>query len=105
MADVVVIGGGVIGLTTAVCLAEEGLQVEVRSAGPPASSTSAAAGAICGPAFIEPAGRVAGWSAATLAEFQALADDPEAGVRLIGGTMVSRTGGPPSSPGVGAPPA
>jgi D-amino-acid oxidase len=105
MADVVVIGGGVIGLTTAVCLAEEGLQVQVRSAGPPASTTSAAAGAICGPALIEPAGRVAGWNAATLAEFQALAEDPETGVRLIAGTMVSRTGGLPSSPSAAAPPA
>lgn len=46
--DVVVIGAGVIGLTTAVCLAETGRLVLVRTADPPHLTTSSVAGAMCG---------------------------------------------------------
>jgi D-amino-acid oxidase len=98
MDDVVVIGAGVIGLTTGACLAEAGLRVRIRTAGPPASTTSAAAGALIGPAFVEPADRVVVWNAATVAAFSALAGDPATGVRIMRGTMVSRSGGPPASP-------
>src|SRR6266542_2295824 len=104
MDDVVVIGAGVIGLTTGVCLAEAGLRVRIRTSAPPAATTSAAAGALIGPAFIEPADRVAAWNAATIAAFSALAADPATGVHVITGTMVSRSGAPPAPPST-APPA
>ena len=45
-ASVVVIGAGVSGLTTAVCLAEAGLDVRVDTDRLPGATTSAAAGAM-----------------------------------------------------------
>jgi D-amino-acid oxidase len=50
--DVVVVGAGVTGLTTAVCLAEAGLRVTVVAAAPPAETTSSVAGAIWGPHLV-----------------------------------------------------
>jgi D-amino-acid oxidase len=49
MREVLVIGGGVIGLTTAVVLAEEGAAVRVWSREPAERSTSAVAGGLCWP--------------------------------------------------------
>ncbi len=46
--DVVVVGAGISGLTSAVCLAESGLRVAVRAAAAGAGTTSCAAGAIWG---------------------------------------------------------
>ena len=46
--DVLVIGAGVSGLTTAVCLAEAGAAVKISAALPPDRTTSAVAGAIGG---------------------------------------------------------
>jgi D-amino-acid oxidase len=88
--DVLVIGAGVIGLTTAICLAEMGLRVRVVCQRPPQETTSAAAGAMWGPAFAEPAERVLHWSRNSLAEFTALSEDPSSGVRLVRGRMASR---------------
>ncbi len=48
--DVLVIGAGVIGLTTAICLAEAGVSTAVIAAEPPQQTTSAAAGAHLGTA-------------------------------------------------------
>src|SRR6266508_991890 len=101
--EVLVIGAGVIGLTTAICLAEDGLRVLIRSAGPPATTTSTAAGALIEPAFVEPADRVTAWSETTVAAFTALAGDPTAGVRVTTGTMASRIGGPPVPPSAAPP--
>ena len=42
--DVLVVGAGVVGLTTAICLAEQGLAVLVRADRPPGETTSAVAG-------------------------------------------------------------
>ncbi|MFC4036687.1 FAD-dependent oxidoreductase [Streptomyces polygonati] len=89
--DVVVIGAGVSGLTTAVCLAEAGLAVRVDTERWPADTTSAAAGAAWDPFMVEPQDRVREWSAVSLAEFTALAGRTEAtGVRLLSGTHQSR---------------
>ena len=49
--DVVVIGAGVIGLSTAVYLAERGQRIEVRARLAPAQTTSAVASAMVGPAM------------------------------------------------------
>jgi D-amino-acid oxidase len=102
--DALVIGSGVSGLTTAVCLAEAGLQVRVRTADPPEGTTSAVAGALWMPYLVEPAARVAGWSRRTLVELRALAQDPATGVRLATGTVVSPTSDrpPPWTDPVGA---
>ncbi|MGH3177920.1 MAG: FAD-dependent oxidoreductase, partial [Streptosporangiaceae bacterium] len=46
--DVLVIGAGAVGLTTAISLAEAGLSVTIRTAALPAQTTSVAAGAVWG---------------------------------------------------------
>ncbi|MFJ9624156.1 FAD-dependent oxidoreductase [Streptomyces sp. NPDC101181] len=84
--DVIVVGGGVIGLTTAVTLAERGARVRVWSRDPAGATTSAVAGALWWPYRIEPADRVGAWSLATLAVYERLAAAPEeTGVRLVPG--------------------
>jgi len=42
MADALVIGAGVIGLTSAICLAESGMEVRIVAAAPPQETTSRA---------------------------------------------------------------
>lgn len=90
MRDAVVIGGGVSGLTTAICLAEAGLQVTVWTADRPEMTTSAAAGAMWGPYLVEPKDKVLDWSRKSLTEFERIADDPSTGVRMTSGIEASR---------------
>lgn len=89
--DVLVLGAGVIGLTTAVHLAESGLRVEVRTAVPPELTTSAAAGAIWGLYYVTREESVVRWSRETLRTLIGLADEPASGVRLVRGVEASRT--------------
>jgi D-amino-acid oxidase len=93
--DVIVIGAGVSGLTTAICLAEAGLRVGLRAAQPPQATTSAAAGALWGPHLVGIDDRVRRWTQVTLARFLDLAGDPATGVRLAAGTEASRAGPAP----------
>jgi len=88
--DVLVIGAGVSGLTTAVCLAEAGARVVIQAAVPPAQTTSAAAGAIWGPHLVGMDGRVARWGAVTLARLLGLTTEPAAAVRTVTGRQASR---------------
>ncbi|HEX3589750.1 MAG TPA: FAD-dependent oxidoreductase [Pseudonocardiaceae bacterium] len=90
--DVVVVGAGVIGLTTALRLAESGLRVRVVTAKPPRATTSAVAGALWGkgPGVSEPADRIAAWSDVTFTEFAALAGDASTGVHFTRGREVTR---------------
>ena len=89
--DVLVLGAGVIGLTTAVHLAEAGLRVDVRTAAPPESTTSAAAGAMWGPYLVEPRDRVQQWAEQTLDDLTRIAhDEPASGVHLASGIEASR---------------
>ena len=91
--DVLVVGAGVSGLTTAVCLAEAGLAVEIRADRLPPDTTSAVAGAIWGPHLAETGDRTARWRGATLAALRELAagpDGPAAGVRVASGIQVFR---------------
>jgi len=88
--DVLVIGAGVVGLTTAICLAESGLSVGIRTAAPPGESTSAAAGAIWGPVLAGPAGRTREWARTSLYVLRELENDPATGIRSLTGREVSR---------------
>jgi D-amino-acid oxidase len=87
---VVVVGAGVIGLTTAVRLAEAGHKVNVVAAEPPRATTSAVAGALWGPWLVEPRERVLRWAAHSLEVLRALAGNPNSGVRMASGIEVSR---------------
>src|ERR1035437_2857388 len=88
--DVLVIGAGVSGLTTGICLAEAGLSVTIRTAAPPERSTSVAAGAVWGLVRVGPPGRVFGWGRAGLEALSKLAAEPGTGVRMVSGRGVSR---------------
>jgi D-amino-acid oxidase len=99
--DVVVVGAGVSGLTTAVCLAESGARVVIRAAAPPGQTTSAVAGAIWGPHLVEESDRVARWGGETLAVLREFAADPATGVRTM--TGVEGTRGTPPPPGAAPP--
>src|ERR1022692_1087046 len=87
--DVVVLGAGVIGLTTAVTVAEGGHRVLVRTAEPPGATTSAAAGALWGPWLAEPRDRVLGWASHTLDVLTRLATQHGTGVRMTAGQDIS----------------
>jgi D-amino-acid oxidase len=78
----IVVGAGVSGLTTAVCLAEAGHQVKVWAADPPRRTTSMVAGALWGPSFQEPLAKTLAWTEQSLDDFGVLAQDPGSGVRM-----------------------
>jgi D-amino-acid oxidase len=91
----VVVGAGVSGLTTAVCLAEAGVEVHVVAEEPPLATTSAAAGAMWDPYLVESRQRVRTWSLRTLNELRRLAAVADAGVKLLNGIEASRTAAEP----------
>lgn len=74
--DVLVIGAGVIGLTTAICLAEAGAAVAVHAAELPVRTTSVAAGAVWGPHLVGSDDRVARWADETLGTLHELTGFP-----------------------------
>ncbi|MFH8791401.1 FAD-dependent oxidoreductase [Streptomyces sp. NPDC017941] len=89
---VIVVGGGVIGLTTAVELAERGRRVRVWAREAAEHTTSAVAGGLWWPYRIEPEAQVGDWSLRSLAVYEKLAADPErTGVRMVDGVH-ARTG-------------
>ena len=88
--DALVIGAGVAGLSTAICLAEAGRRVVIQAAEPPGRTTSAVAGAVWGPHLVEDSERVAEWCADTLGTLTGLAGQPGTGVRLADGVMAIR---------------
>jgi D-amino-acid oxidase len=90
-ADVVVVGAGVVGLTTAISLAEAGVATRVLAAEPPSRVTSVAAGAIWGPVTCGPTERCSEWSRTGLEVLSALADEPGAGVHPLRGREVAAT--------------
>ncbi|WOX21010.1 FAD-dependent oxidoreductase [Streptomyces solicathayae] len=84
--DVIVVGSGVVGLTTAVTLAERGRRVRVWTRDAPGETTSAVAGALWWPYRIEPEAEVGTWSLASLRVYEDLAAEPErTGVRMVDG--------------------
>ncbi|MEU6511312.1 FAD-dependent oxidoreductase [Streptomyces sp. NPDC046942] len=84
--EVIVVGSGVAGLTTAVVLAESGRRVRVWAREPAERTTSAVAGGLWWPYRIEPEPLVGAWALASLAEYEESARRPEeTGVRLVDG--------------------
>ena len=85
-ADVLVLGAGVIGLTTAVCLAEAGMTVTLAAAEPPAGTTSATAGAIWGPHLVGMDDRIGRWATETLDRWTELTH-PDLGANELDGII------------------
>ncbi len=105
-----VVGAGVSGLTTAICLAEAGLPVTIVSDRMPAQTTSSVAGAIWGAHLTEPGERTATWARQTLTELLSLTGEPAAGVRIGSGVLAlrpapepPRDGARPGQNGTGTP--
>ena len=88
-ASAVVIGAGVSGLTSAVCLVEAGHSVRVWAADLPLDTTSLVAGGLWGPSFQAPVDKTLAWTHTSLRDFRALAEDPETGVRMAPSLSVS----------------
>ncbi|WP_432140611.1 FAD-dependent oxidoreductase [Streptomyces sp. bgisy084] len=92
--DVRVVGGGVIGLTSAIALAEDGHRVRVLSRDAAGGTTSAVAGGLCWPYRIRPYEQAVAWSVRSFQVLTALAERPaETGARMVTGTMTAPAGG------------
>ncbi|MBJ8346671.1 FAD-dependent oxidoreductase [Antrihabitans sp. YC2-6] len=90
---VVVVGSGVIGLSSALELARSGKRVTVIADRKPAETVSAVAAAIWEPYDAFPRDAVLQWSLDALATFTELAADPATGVHLREGVSVQREPG------------
>jgi D-amino-acid oxidase len=88
MARVSVVGAGVVGLTCAVRLLEEGHRVDVLARDLPLETTSAVAAAFWYPYRAQPHDRVLAWSARSYAVFAGLADVAGSGVVVREGLEV-----------------
>jgi D-amino-acid oxidase len=94
---VLVIGGGVSGLSCGVRLCEAGYEVELWTRDPVHATTSRIAAAIWYPYHAGPPERVARWALASLRVFEELARDPASGVRLREGLELLPAGVPDQS--------
>ena len=96
MAQVTVVGAGVVGLTTAWALRCAGIPVQVIAAERPEATTSAAAGAVWFPFQVGPPERVNAWARTTREWLSWLAEStPEAGVDMLTFTECSADDRPP----------
>src|SRR3954454_20576238 len=87
--DVVVVGAGGSGLSCAVALLEAGAGVRVLTAGGPAGTVSAVAGAMVGPVFGSGDGRSLAWEYLSDGRFRELAKDSATGLRIVAGRLLS----------------
>jgi D-amino-acid oxidase len=94
MARIIVVGAGVVGLSCAVRLLEDGHQVEVLARDLPLETTSEVAAALWYPYRAYPFERVTGWSARSYRELETLASVPDTGVRMLEGTELHRRARP-----------
>ncbi|MFH8656076.1 NAD(P)/FAD-dependent oxidoreductase [Streptomyces afghaniensis] len=86
--EIVVVGGGVVGLTTGVVLAERGRPVRVWTRDPAEATTSAVAGALWWPYRIEPVALARVWALRSFEVYEELAARSGAsGVRLVEGVL------------------
>jgi D-amino-acid oxidase len=92
--EILVVGAGVTGLTTAIHLAEVGHTVQLIAELPPEESTSASAGASWGPYLVDDP-QIMHWIDATRTALGKIATDSGTGVRLMFGLEVSEDPGPP----------
>ena len=88
---IVVVGGGVIGLTCAHRLTRAGHEVAVWTRDPVEATTSAVAAALWYPYRALPEEPVTRWAAATYDMLSILSVRPETGVRLVRGRELSRS--------------
>lgn len=88
------IGAGVVGLSCAVRLLEDGHQVDVLARDLPLETTSAVAAALWYPYRAYPYERVTRWSSHSYREFRTLASVPDTGVRMLEGTELHRSARP-----------
>jgi D-amino-acid oxidase len=91
VARVIVVGAGVIGLSCAVRLLEQGHRVDVLARDLPLETTSAVAAALWYPYRAYPFERVTAWSGATFTALERLSYDDASGVRMRRGTELHRT--------------
>lgn len=80
--DAIVIGAGVIGLVTALCLTKRGMSVQVWTRDDPWQTTSSVAAAIWYPFLAEPREQCLAWGKVTFDRLRDLAGDPASGVRM-----------------------
>ncbi|MGI8647078.1 MAG: hypothetical protein DLM55_03585 [Acidimicrobiales bacterium] len=95
MAQIVVLGGGVSGLSSAVRLLEHGHSVEVLAREVTPHTTSDTAAAIWAPYRVELGDLIAHWSMASFRQFQQLAADENSGVVMREGTFGFVSSAPP----------
>lgn len=89
--DVVVIGCGVVGLSTAILLRESGLDVLIRTAATPTATTSAVAAALWLPYKAYPEDRVLAWGKRAYEVFEGLTrNSKESGARMREGLELWR---------------
>lgn len=84
------VGAGVVGLSCAVRLLEDGHRVDVLARDLPRETTSSVAAALWYPYRALPQDRVTAWAATSYAELAALARLPRTGVEMVAGTEVLR---------------
>ena len=85
-----VVGCGVIGLTTAICLREAGVDAGIVAAELPPATTSSVAAAVWYPYKAYPEDRVLSWGSRTFRVFEELSDTPESGVLMREGVELWR---------------
>ena len=90
MARVIVVGAGVVGLSCAVRLLEDGHQVDILARDLPLETTSAVPAALWYPYRAYPFEQVTEWSRTSYREFQRLAEDERTGIVLRKGTELHR---------------
>jgi D-amino-acid oxidase len=91
MLDALIIGAGVVGLSTAIRLQEASYQVTIWTAALPHATTSSVAAALWYPYRAYPEDRVLDWGRRAYRTFAALAGDPAAGVLMRSGIELWRT--------------
>ena len=90
----IVVGAGVVGLTSAVRLLEAGHRVDVVARDLPLETTSAVAAALWYPYLALPHDRVTAWAATSYAVLEELSRTEGTGVRMLTGTEVLRAPAP-----------